>query len=93
MVFDRDTLENPRWEKRHQGHELDDRMEKRKMSTQSYDWKDRDQEKKEVRDRHRVNDRTRDHREDQKDQDGGRRRDREHLEERKAKEMHMERQG
>ncbi|KAJ0098767.1 hypothetical protein Patl1_20377 [Pistacia atlantica] len=93
MVFDGDTPENPRREKRHRGHDPDDRMEKPKMNRQSYDRKDRDQEKKESRDRHRESDRTRDHREDRNDQDGGCRRDQEHFDERRSKEMHMERRG
>ncbi|XP_044479823.1 peptidyl-prolyl cis-trans isomerase CYP59-like [Mangifera indica] len=86
MVFDGDTPENPRQEKRHRGHDPDDQMEKSKMNRQSYERKDRDQEKKELRDRHRESDRSRDHRDDHK-------RNQEHLEERRAKEKHGERQG
>ncbi|KAJ0042886.1 hypothetical protein Pint_17736 [Pistacia integerrima] len=93
MVFDGDTLENPRREKRHRGHDPDDRMEKPKMNRQSYDRTYRDQEKKESRDRHRESDRTRDHREDRNDRDGGCRRDQEHFDKRRSKEMHMERRG
>ncbi|XP_044507059.1 peptidyl-prolyl cis-trans isomerase CYP59-like [Mangifera indica] len=86
MVFDGDTPENPRQEKRHRGHDPDDQMGKSKMNRQSYERKDRDQEKKELRDRNRESDRSRDHRDDHK-------RNQEHLEERRAKEKHGERQG
>ncbi|KAL5746568.1 hypothetical protein ACOSP7_027714 [Xanthoceras sorbifolium] len=99
MVFDEDTPENPKQEKRHGGHDQEDRVEKSKMNRQIADFKDRDREKKDLGDRHRESDRCRDHRESRMNPDGkasrygGSRRDRDYLEERRVKETHVGKQG
>ncbi|KAK1583038.1 hypothetical protein Q3G72_020503 [Acer saccharum] len=99
MVFDEDTSENPKREKRQRDHDREDQVEKPNMNMQDADLKDRDREKKDLGDRHRESDRSRDHRDSRMNPDskasryGGSRRDHDYLEERRAKEMHVERRG
>lgn len=79
MVFDGDTPESPRQEKRHQGHDPNDRVENQKMNRQSSeDPRPRDQENKHLRDRDRHSVRSRGYREEssrdsQASRSGGRR--------------------
>lgn len=79
MVFDGDTPESPRQEKRHQGHDPNDRVENQKMNRQSSeDPRHRDQENKHLRDRDRHSVRSRGYREEsrrdsQASRSGGRR--------------------
>lgn len=65
MVFDGDTPESPRQEKRRQGHDPNDRVENQKMNRQrSEDPRHRDQENKHLSDRDRHSVRSRGYREE-----------------------------
>ncbi|XP_024019144.1 peptidyl-prolyl cis-trans isomerase CYP59 [Morus notabilis] len=60
MVFDEDTRRSPRREKRHRGHDSDERVEKQKMNRQSMDdSRHRVREKRDSRDGHRQSERSR----------------------------------
>ncbi|XP_050279386.1 peptidyl-prolyl cis-trans isomerase CYP59-like isoform X1 [Quercus robur] len=98
MVFDGDTPESPRREKRHRGHEPRDRGEKEKTYRQSSeDLRHRDRENEDQSDRHKPTDRSRRYREDEMHHDGktsqsrGSGRDRDHVEERRDGEKHKQR--
>ncbi|GLU17984.1 hypothetical protein SLE2022_343080 [Rubroshorea leprosula] len=91
MVFDEDTPDSPRREKRQRQHDHDEREGRHKMSGRgSDDLRDRDEEKKELTNRHRQRDRGSEYRED-----GNRpsaRRDESYLKERNNGERQVERQ-
>ncbi|KAK4594614.1 hypothetical protein RGQ29_018336 [Quercus rubra] len=98
MVFDGDTPESPRREKRHRGHEPRDRGEKEKTYRQSSDdLRHRDRENEDRSDRHKPTDRSRRYREDEMRHDGktsqsrGSGRDRDYVEERRDGEKHKQR--
>lgn len=60
MVFDEDTRRSPQREKRHRGHDSDERVEKQKTNRRSMDdSRHRDREKRDSRDRHRQSERSR----------------------------------
>lgn len=69
MVFDGDTPEKSRREKKHRGHDPDDRVE-RNMNRRSSDLRHRDQERRELSYRQRESDITRENREDRRNRDG-----------------------
>lgn len=69
MVFDGDAPEKSRREKKHRGHDPDDRVE-RNMNRQSSDLRHRDQERRELSYGQRESDRTRENREDRRNRDG-----------------------
>lgn len=69
MVFDGETPEKSRREKKHRGHNPDDRVE-RNMNRLSSDLRHRDQERRELSYRQRESDRTRENREDRRNRDG-----------------------
>ncbi|KAK9178984.1 hypothetical protein WN943_028178 [Citrus x changshan-huyou] len=69
MVFDGETPEKSRREKKHRGHDPDDRVE-RNMNRLSSDLRHRDQERRELSYRQRESDRTRENREDRRNRDG-----------------------
>ncbi|RVW66936.1 hypothetical protein CK203_063644 [Vitis vinifera] len=57
MVFDEDTSESPKREKRRQDHGPEDQIEKEKLNRRgSENWKRRDHDKKDSDDRHRQSD-------------------------------------
>ncbi|KAH9646347.1 peptidyl-prolyl cis-trans isomerase CYP59 [Citrus sinensis] len=69
MVFDGETPEKSRREKKHRGHDPDDRVE-RNMNRLSSELRHRDQERRELSYRQRESDRTRENREDRRNRDG-----------------------
>ncbi|KAJ4705822.1 Peptidyl-prolyl cis-trans isomerase [Melia azedarach] len=77
MVFDEDAPENPMHEKKDRGLYADDRVERTKMNRQSSDVRDRDQERRDLGNRHRDSDRMRESRQENRDRHGGSRRDQE----------------
>lgn len=90
MVFDEDTSESPKQEKRRQDHGPEDRIEKEKLNRRgSEDWKRRDHDKKDSDDRHRQSDKGQESRASRL---SGSRRDPYHHEERIDREKHRERQ-
>ncbi|KAF5465019.1 hypothetical protein F2P56_015053 [Juglans regia] len=98
MVFDGDALESPRQDKRHGGHDPDDRVEKQKINDgNTEDLKHRHQENKNWSDRHRQSDRRRGYKEDEMRRDSkasrssGSRGDRDYIEERRDREKHKQR--